>query len=175
MVKLFQFLSCRISIHGCSIKMYDMKMTLWHGPILEASIWTKKSNTFKVKKWHFRKNTQISTHFCEKVYDGAVQQGWDPYIDRKALQFRTFFVLVMFLALLSVSWYQPKTVRFWPKFSPFLFNIWGQWFESRGNGQIFSSISCSKPTELPLNRPNMTRPEDLLQEIEISYIEWRFQ
>ena len=66
MVKLFQFLSCRISIHGCSIKMYDMKMTLWHGPILEASIWTKKINTFKVKNGIFAKIRKFRHMFVKK-------------------------------------------------------------------------------------------------------------
>ena len=38
----------------------------------------------------------------------------------------------------------------------------------------FESKSCSKPSLLPQYRPNMTRPEDLLQKVDIIYIEWKF-
>ena len=85
-----QFLFMETFSHGCSIKIYTMILSVWHGPIIEALLWTKKNWCFLSKKWHFHKNRQNWTQFCNKVHDYAEL----PYKVRKALKFRTFFVLV---------------------------------------------------------------------------------
>ena len=43
-----------------------MILTVWYGPILEASIGTKKCGTFKVKKWPFSQKGQILTLIFKK-------------------------------------------------------------------------------------------------------------
>ena len=142
MVKLVQFISYRISIHCCSINIYDMKMTVWHGPILEASIGTKKCGIFKVRKWSFSQKGQILTLIFKKRKKSQSV----PVLENTSLK-RTYVrasKVTPFLAEICSKCTRPFFVTqiFWCRreihpLNDYMATSDGQWFESRIQAQIF--------------------------------------